>query len=114
MQEENQETVLIGKLKCSIIRDLFSQVSKNIKSEKKFFLRVMNNGIKMIFLEAGKETEIEILLHKDMFSLYQYEYERVKVFKFDIREFENLGILFDNPAYHLQFHFMAGLLLVSY
>ena len=47
--EEEEPLTLVAKLKCIIIRDLFAQISKNIRSEKKFFLRLFPEGIKMVF-----------------------------------------------------------------
>lgn len=56
MIAEESHPILTAKLKGIIIRDLFGQISKNIRSEKKFFLRLLPEGIKMIFFESGKET----------------------------------------------------------
>ena len=70
--EEEEPLTLVAKLKCIIIRDLFAQISKNIRSEKKFFLRIFSEGLKMVFFESGKETEIEIFFQREMFTSYTF------------------------------------------
>lgn len=48
--------VLEAKLKNSIIRDLFSQVVKNTKSSRNFYMNLHEDGIKMVFMESDKEV----------------------------------------------------------
>jgi hypothetical protein len=55
MDAEDQ-IVLQAKLKNSIIRDLFSQVIKNTKSSRFFYMNLHTDGIKMAFMESDKEV----------------------------------------------------------
>lgn len=51
-----ERPVLEAKLKCSIIKDLFSQIIKNTKASRLFFMNVHEGGIKMVFMESDKEV----------------------------------------------------------
>lgn len=106
-EDEESPIIVLAKLKGLIVRDLFGQIAKNIRSEKKFFLRLCPDGIRMFFFELGKETEIEINLRKDMFPVYSYLVEGRHIYKFDIKEFEFAGLFFENTTIPLTLKFTS-------
>ena len=79
--------MLQAKLKCGTIKDLFSQILKNTKSDRAFYMNVSGEGVKMIFMESDKEVEIFICLRKDLFQWqYVFNKEGAVIYKFDIRD----------------------------
>ena len=107
--------MLQAKLKCGTIKDLFSQILKNTKSDRAFYMNVSDEGVKMIFMESDKEVEIFICLKKEVFPWqYVFNKEGAVVYKFDIRDLELLNNLFENPSFILTLTFSDSCLKVSY
>lgn len=82
-----EDTILNAKLKCSIIKDLFSQIVKNKKQSTKFYLNISETGIRMVFLESAKEVEVFVCLSKPMFQSYAFNQQEPAVRLYDIRDF---------------------------
>lgn len=107
--------MLQAKLKCGIIKDLFSQILKNTKSDRAFYMNVSAEGVKMIFMESDKEVEIYIYLRKEVFQWqYAFNKDSAIIYKFDIRDLELLNNLFENPSFILTLTFSDECLKVSY
>jgi hypothetical protein len=78
---------------------------KNTKSANTFYLNLNKDGIKMIFLEKDKEVEIFICLSKEMFQLYSFSREEPFISKYDIKDLDLIGIVFENQSFILELVF---------
>lgn len=80
---------------------------KNTESSNCFYLNLNKNGIKMIFMAKDKGVEIFVCLSREMFELYSYAREEPFICKYDIRDLELIGLIFENHSVILELMFMA-------
>lgn len=110
-----EESMLLeAKLKCATIKDLFSQIMKNTKSSRMFYMNLHLEGIRMVFMESGKEVEIYVTLGKDRFIGYNLLAQDSAICKYDIRDLELIGLIFENANCTLNLCFYEGYLKVLY
>jgi len=111
--DEETPTILDTKIKCSYIKDLFLQIVKSTKSSKEFYMNLYKDGIKMVFMESDKEVEIYVDLDKQKFLSFHYFADNSTIMKYDIRDLEPLGMIFENQNSTIGLIFKSDWLYIS-
>lgn len=70
----------------------------------------------MVFMESDKEVEIYVYLHnnKELFQAFVFNGEGSVIMKFDIRDLELIGLIFENPQIAITLIFTKDAMRVWY
>jgi hypothetical protein len=70
----------------------------------------------MVLIEKGKEGSILVYLnnHKELFQAFIFNGDGPVIMKFDIRDLELIGLIFENTNIALSLHFTADTMTVKH
>lgn len=89
--------VFAAKLKAQTIKQIFKDLSpKNLKGVECFYFICSDEQLELQFISKAKDILINILLKRTLFSSYQYNHERKKLFKYRLKDFTPVYNLFYN------------------